>query len=391
GPHANFHCRPRNQNYFEPNASYNYNSSGFDQPPQHFIDHQEDLNQQRMNNAAKLSTHIPEPSRHFNYICYDDDDDDDDEENTIPIRDIIYQLPPSIVITTSPLVLPIEDPEDSLIMRNTKLSIIPKKESDEVIKSSVEDFVPIPSESEDTSGSDSECDLPSYDDFSPIDVPEGKSVTLSNSLFDSNNDFTSSDDESLSDEDVPKDNVKIYSNPLFEFDDEYISSDINPLFDEVLEDIESKASYDSNLDKLALLVTPLFNSNEDECFDSGGDVDEINAFDIPSDFEDGYYDSEEYLLYLESLISDDTMPNLPPEVFLDHDPRSLRDINDLKIMVKVFDLGIPEKIFSPTYVRLPFKDRHYLSLTYVIRTFLPYFTYLVDSLFFSPPRVRIHF
>nr|GFA27303.1 hypothetical protein [Tanacetum cinerariifolium] len=45
-------------------------------------------------------------------------------------------------------------------------------------------------------------------------------------------DFTSSDDESLSDEDILKDNVKIYSNPLFEFDDEYISSDVNPLFDE---------------------------------------------------------------------------------------------------------------------------------------------------------------
>nr|GFC57446.1 hypothetical protein [Tanacetum cinerariifolium] len=122
---------------------------------------------------------------------------------------------------------------------------------------------------------------------------------------------------------------------LFEFDDEYISSDVNPLFDEVLEDIES-------------------------------DVDEINAFDIPSDFKDGYYDSEGDVLYLESSLSYDTTPNLPPEVFLDHDPRSLSDINDLKIMVKVFDPGISEKNFSPTYVRLPFKDHHYLSLTYVI-------------------------
>nr|GEV93080.1 hypothetical protein [Tanacetum cinerariifolium] len=146
--------------------------------------------------------------------------------------------------------------------------------------SSVEDFVPIPSESEDTSGSDSECDLPSCDDFSPINVPEGKSVTFSNHLFNLNDDFTSSDDESLSDKDVLEDNVKIYSNPLFEFDDEYISSDVNPLFDEVLEEIESKASYDSNLDEPALLVTPLFDSNEDECFDPRGVVDEINAFDI---------------------------------------------------------------------------------------------------------------
>nr|GFC88228.1 hypothetical protein [Tanacetum cinerariifolium] len=87
--------------------------------------------------------------------------------------------------------------------------------------------------------------------------------------------FTSSDNESLSDKDVPEDNVKIYSNPLFEFDDEYISSDVNPLFDEVLEDIESKASYVSNLDEPDLLVTPFFDANEDECFDPGDDVDKI--------------------------------------------------------------------------------------------------------------------
>nr|GEZ01671.1 hypothetical protein [Tanacetum cinerariifolium] len=266
--------------------------------------------------AANLSIHTLEPSRHFNSIYYDHDDDD--EEKTIPLRDIISQLPPSIVINTSPLVLPIDDPEDSLIMGDEDLSTILEKETDEVVKSSVEDFVLIPSESEDTSRSDSECDLPSCDDFSPIDVPEGKSMTISNPIFDSNDDFTSSDDESLSDEDVPKDNVKIYSNPLFEFDDEYISGDVNPLFDEVLEEIESKASYDSNLDELALLVTPLFDSNEDDCFDPGGDVDEINAFDIPFDFKDDYYDSEGDEIYLESLLSDDTTPNLPTKVFLGH-------------------------------------------------------------------------
>ncbi|GKE25597.1 hypothetical protein Tco_1440981 [Tanacetum coccineum] len=100
-------------------------------------------------------------------------------------------------------------------------------------------------------------------------------MTFSNPLFDSNDDFTSIDDESLSDKDVPKDNVKIYSNLLFEFDDEYISSDVNPLFDEVLEDIESEDSYVSKLDEPDLLVTPLSKLNEDECFDPGGDVDEI--------------------------------------------------------------------------------------------------------------------
>ncbi|GJR95840.1 hypothetical protein Tco_0268014, partial [Tanacetum coccineum] len=116
------------------------------------------------------------------------------------------------------------------------------------------------------------CDLPSSDDFSPISIFEEKSVTFSNPLFDSNDDFTSSDNESLSDEDVPED-VKIYSNPLFEFDDEYISSDVNPLFDEVLEDIECKDSYDSNLDESTFLVTPLSDSNEDECLAPSDDIE----------------------------------------------------------------------------------------------------------------------
>ncbi|GJZ36643.1 hypothetical protein Tco_0582834 [Tanacetum coccineum] len=64
------------------------------------------------------------------------------------------------------------EPEDSLIMENEELSTIPEKESNEVIKSSVEDLVLILSKSEDTSESDSECDLPSCDDFSPINIPE---------------------------------------------------------------------------------------------------------------------------------------------------------------------------------------------------------------------------
>ncbi|GKC80420.1 hypothetical protein Tco_1131194 [Tanacetum coccineum] len=304
------------------------------------------------------------------------------KESTIPLNEIISQIPPSIAITP---VLPTLEPEDSRIMRDEHLSTIPEKESDEFIKSSVEDLVPIPSESEDLSESDSDCDLPSCDDFSPINIYEEKSVTFSNPLFDSNEDFTSSDDESLSDEDIPEDNVKIYSNPFFEFDDEYISSDVNPLFDEVLENIESKDSYVSNLDEPALLVTPLSDANEDECFDPGGDIDEIDAFldiVVSTDIVNDYYDSEGDIIYLESLLIKDTTPNLPPEVFLDHDPRSLKDKldkEDLKSMDKVFNPDIHKKKNSLTYVNLPFEDHHYLSFTYVIRIFLPYFTYPVDS------------
>nr|GEV74667.1 hypothetical protein [Tanacetum cinerariifolium] len=267
------------------------------------------------------------------------------------------------------------EPEDSLIMRYEDLRTIPEKESDKFIKSNIEDLVLIPKESEDMCDSDSEYYLPFCNDF----------MILSNPLFNVSDDFTSSNDESRPEEDVQEKNFKIYSNPLFEFDVKYISSDVNPFFNKVLEGIENKEPYVSNLDEPALLVTPLSDANEDECFDPGCDINKINAFlelDDSMDIKDGYHDLEGDIIYLESLLINDTIPNLPPKVFLNHDPKFLKDEpdnNDLKSMIKVFDPGIWEKFFSPTYVKLPFEDRHYLSVTYVIRIFLPYLTYSMDS------------
>nr|GEV54486.1 ribonuclease H-like domain, reverse transcriptase, RNA-dependent DNA polymerase [Tanacetum cinerariifolium] len=228
-------------------------------------------------------------------------------------------------------------------MGNEELNTIPEKESDEFIKSSVEDLFLIPNEFEDTSGSDSECILPSCDYFSPINVLEERFVTFSNPLFNSNDDFISSDDESLSDEGVPEDNV--------------------------FENIESKDSYDPNLDEPDLLITPLSDANKDECFDSGGDVDKIN------DFKDGYYDSEGDILYLKSLLNDDLVhhdPSIPAmsvasilEGFTNEPPIEENDdlfdlesknndwknilydaqIDDLMIEDKIFDLGIHYQFF----------------------------------------------
>nr|GEV43074.1 hypothetical protein [Tanacetum cinerariifolium] len=102
--------------------------------------------------AANLSTYTTEPSRRFNFIY---DDDDDYEESTIPLDAIDSQKPSPIAITP---ILPTMKPEDSLIIGDEDLHTISEKESDEFIKSSVEDLVLILSEYEDTS--DSECDLP---------------------------------------------------------------------------------------------------------------------------------------------------------------------------------------------------------------------------------------
>ncbi|GJT33931.1 hypothetical protein Tco_0924350 [Tanacetum coccineum] len=103
----------------------------------------------------------------------------------------------------------------------------------------------------------------------------------------------------------------------------FIQIGINTLFDEVLENIESKDSYEP-----ALLVTPLSDFNEDECFDPEDEIKEIDTFldmDISTDIENGYHDSEGDIIYLESLLINETIPNLPPGVFLDHDPKNLND------------------------------------------------------------------
>ncbi|GKC33854.1 hypothetical protein Tco_1046238, partial [Tanacetum coccineum] len=80
------------------------------------------------------------------------------EDDSIPLGDIIARNSTSKAITPD---LPIEEPDNSLNMGDEHLDTIPATESDEVIKSSVENLVPIPSEFEGIS--DDSCDMPICD------------------------------------------------------------------------------------------------------------------------------------------------------------------------------------------------------------------------------------
>nr|GEV64149.1 hypothetical protein [Tanacetum cinerariifolium] len=143
--------------------------------------------QQRHDQVVNIDSYSPEPSQCRKIPIYYDDDDD--EESSTPLRDIIIsKLHPCIAITP---VLFIEEPKDSLIMGDEHLDTIFEKESDEFIKSSVENLVPNPNESEDLSNIGSECDVPICDDFR----------TFSNLLFHADDNYSSSDDKSFSDED----------------------------------------------------------------------------------------------------------------------------------------------------------------------------------------------
>ncbi|GJX71186.1 hypothetical protein Tco_0308357 [Tanacetum coccineum] len=91
----------------------------------------------------------------------------------------------------------------------------------------------------------------------------------------------------------------------------------------MVEDDENENSKVSNSDEPVLLYTPF--SDKVECFDPGDDIDEIDAFlamEVSTNIEEGYYDSEGDVLYLESLFSDDTSHNLSPKVFFDHEPQN---------------------------------------------------------------------
>nr|GFC29561.1 hypothetical protein [Tanacetum cinerariifolium] len=112
-------------------------------------------------------------TRYWKIPAYYDDDDD-------------YNFP----ITPN-------EPVDSLIMGDEHLDTILEMESDEFIKSSVENLVPNPSESEGENDYDM---LACFTTFSKI-------------LFDVEYEFDSVDNQSLHNEDFPG---EIFSNPLFE-------------------------------------------------------------------------------------------------------------------------------------------------------------------------------
>nr|GEY27983.1 hypothetical protein [Tanacetum cinerariifolium] len=124
------------------------------------------------------------------FVCYDDDDD---EERSDPLDDnIISRLPSFSAITLDEPILSIEEPNNSLSMGDAHLDTILAMESDEFIKSSVEDLILIPCESEGIPKH--MCDVLSHDNSPPFDISKDQFEDL----FESNKEFSSTDDDSFS-------------------------------------------------------------------------------------------------------------------------------------------------------------------------------------------------
>nr|GEW20561.1 hypothetical protein [Tanacetum cinerariifolium] len=145
-------------------------------------------------------------------------DDDDDEERSDSLDDnIISRLPSFSAITLNEPVLSTEEPDNSLSMGDEHLDTIPTTESDEFIKSSVKDLIPIPSKSEGIP--EHMCDVPSHDNSPPLDVSKDQIKDFS----ESNEEFSLIDDDSFSIDDT--DYVEV-SPP----DSELVSSEVMEIF-----------------------------------------------------------------------------------------------------------------------------------------------------------------
>nr|GEX86669.1 hypothetical protein [Tanacetum cinerariifolium] len=194
--------------------------------------------------------------------------------------------------------------------RDKHLDTVPVTESDEFIKSSVENLIPNPSESE----GEYECDVPACDNF----------TTCSNILFDANYDFSSSDDQSFYDEDIPK---KIYSNPLFDEEIGYIKIDPHH-FNVESGLIESLLNHDS----------PIISSSSkiDSLFDEF--ADELTLLKlIPSKINETDCDPEEETRLIKRLLYDNSSSRSPKEFISENSDTAIESFSPSPIPIKDSD------------------------------------------------------
>nr|GFB31863.1 hypothetical protein [Tanacetum cinerariifolium] len=260
----------------------------------------------------ELAEYINTPG--WNRHAFYNNGDDDDEDCTIAIT-------PDFLIM------------DSLIMGDEHLDAIPKKESNEFNKSSVEDLVPNPREFED----ECECDVPDCDDSQMTNFS-----TFPNPLFD---DSTSSDDESSHEEDIHEMSFKTYSNPLFDLDEEIISSKINLIHNEDLDSTPKNDHFDTNS---YLLESSL---NRDALMISSFKIDSLLAEfagelifleSIPPGIDEANCDPEEDIHLVKRLLYDSSSPRPLKEFVSENSNAEIESFSPSPILVEDSDSRMKE-------------------------------------------------
>nr|GEX43098.1 hypothetical protein [Tanacetum cinerariifolium] len=279
-----------------------------------------------------------------------DDDDDDDVDYTIAITPVLST----------------EEPVDSLSMGDKHLDTIPATESNEVIKSSVEDLVPIPSEFEENieyvEASPHNSELVSLE-AAAIVIPKVEEIendNLSEKLLNvhllianiealKENPTPSSEILTKSSSTPPKsflEETNTFHNSLPEFENFY--------FD--LEEISSGSTTTHSDISLSEYDSFTFDLSNDQF--------------PPSDRSD--FSHVEFTDELAHIIS-------PPE----YDCFYFRDLPDPGELISIFNSEIRENLFT-TCVNLSIEDDHSPLLTYVVWIFLAYLTYPIIPPYLYP-------
>nr|GEZ93707.1 hypothetical protein [Tanacetum cinerariifolium] len=236
----------------------------------------------------------------WNRPAFYNNGDDDDVDYTIAITPVLST----------------EEPDNSLSMGDEHLDTILAMESDEVIKSSVEDLVSIPSESEvmtTLSNENIEYVEASPHDFEVVSLEVAEIVIL--------------EDEEIEDDNLP-----------FYFDDDHI------------EEISSGSTTTHSDISLSKFDSFIFDPSNDQF--------------PPTDRSD--FTHEEFTDELAHIIS-------PPE----YDCFYFRNLLDPGKWIPILNSGIRENLSFTTRVNIPVEDDHSPLLAYVVWIFLAYLTYPV--------------
>nr|GEU78841.1 hypothetical protein [Tanacetum cinerariifolium] len=315
----------------------------------------------------ELAVYINAPSWDRPTVCYNNDDDGD------------------CTIAITPILSP-KELDNSLSMGDEYLDTVSAMESDEVIKSSVKNLVPNPSESEDLS--DSECDVPACEYF----------TTFSNLLFHVDDDLSSNPHHFNVESDLIE--------SLLNHDSSIISSSskIDSLFDEFagkltllksippgINEADCDPEEETRLIKRLLYDNSyprppkeFISENSDTAIESfSGDSDsfmeEIDLSFTPNDpmppsIKEDNYDSKRDILIIEELLSNDSF-SLPKNESFHFDipssphpsakpPDGNLGILNVKVMGDISEHKVPMPILmltQPTLVPNQEKSPNFLS------------------------------
>ncbi|GKE29620.1 hypothetical protein Tco_1445004 [Tanacetum coccineum] len=242
------------------------------------------------------------------------------KESSIPLRDIISELPLSFAIAPN---FPITD---SLIIEDEHLNTIPETESDEENEPSVKDLNLTPSESEDLSEDlsmdltdyESECDMPVCDDSSSknegldgiVSIPPGKEIDQLDAIPDSVQSLLNRPNSIIF-------LIEEFVGELAPIDlipPGIVEADFDPkedirLIEKMLNDDSSPEELNSEIPDA---IIKSFSPSPILVEDSDSLMEEIDIFlapddSIPPGIENDDYDSEGDVLFLEELLNNDSI------------------------------------------------------------------------------------